>query len=350
MNYWEDSFIEIEEDRYNTVNEKLKDFFKYYLLFESTINSIIEKWIYRIAEGNNLSFKSAITLLNAEELQGFKNDISIFVDAGKIENKVFLKETAKILKRKSITKLDALKFLYRQHINELYEFEQKNTDILMKNIFNTVRYKSVDKISNKLKISENLSGIGNDELDKIINTAWTVDGKNFSSRLWIEKEKLANNVEKEIIKNISTGRTPYQSVKEIKGFIKKEVKRKKYVANRLLHTESAYFTSLSQMKVYKELGVKEYQIVATLDNHTSQICRDMDGKHFPISEFKIGVTAPHFHPNCRSTTCPYFDDEFSEDKRIARGDDGSWYYTDDKTYKDWKKVENTGKLSRYFNI
>lgn len=95
-------------------------------------------------------------------------------------------------------------------------------------------------------------------------------------------------------------------------------------------TESAFFSSEAQKDCFKELDVKEYEIVATLDSHTSKICRMMDGRHFPMSEFKAGVTAPPFHVWCRSYICPYFDDEFYGGKRAAWGEDGKTYYVDSK--------------------
>ena len=81
--------------------------------------------------------------------------------------------------------------------------------------------------------------------------------------------------------------------------------------------------------------MEEYEIVETLDSVTCSTCGDMDGKHFPMSNYQVGVTAPPFHPRCRGCTCPYFDDEFTTEKRIARGEDGKQYYvTENTTYKD----------------
>ena len=51
-----------------------------------------------------------------------------------------------------------------------------------------------------------------------------------------------------------------------------------------------------------------------------------------------GVNAPPFYPNCRCTTVPYFDDEFSLNlKRAARDKDGNTVYVDDMSYKEWKE-------------
>lgn len=63
-------------------------------------------------------------------------------------------------------------------------------------------------------------------------------------------------------------------------------------------------------------------------------------KYYPMKEYEIGVTAPPMHPNCRSCTCPYFDDEFTlNEKRAARKEDGKTYYVPaDTTYEEWKSA------------
>ena len=63
----------------------------------------------------------------------------------------------------------------------------------------------------------------------------------------------------------------------------------------------------------------------------------------PMSDFKSGVTAPPFHPNCRSVTVPYLDDEFreifGEGERAARDENGKTVSVpEDMTYPEWKKV------------
>jgi hypothetical protein len=103
-------------------------------------------------------------------------------------------------------------------------------------------------------------------------------------------------------------------------------------------TEGAYFATVAQGEVFKSLDVEEYEIVATLDSRTSEICQDLDGKHFSMSQFEAGVTAPPFHPWCRTATCPYFADEDGAGERFARGADGKGYYVPaNMKYKEWKK-------------
>ncbi len=62
----------------------------------------------------------------------------------------------------------------------------------------------------------------------------------------------------------------------------------------------------------------------------------MDKQVFEQKDYAVGVTAPPFHPNCRTSTAPYFEDLGST--RAARGADGKTYQVpSDMTYKEWHK-------------
>lgn len=107
-------------------------------------------------------------------------------------------------------------------------------------------------------------------------------------------------------------------------------------------TEEAYFSSAAQKEAFAELGVEQYEIIATLDTHTSDICRSLDGKVYPMKDYQAGVTAPPFHVWCRSTTAPYFADDFGEiGERAARDEEGKTYYVPaDTTFEQWKQMQD----------
>jgi SPP1 gp7 family putative phage head morphogenesis protein len=141
-----------------------------------------------------------------------------------------------------------------------------------------------------------------------------------------------------------TGADPQKAI----DAISKKMMTSKYNAGRLVMTEEAYFNSLSQGDMFKELDVEKYEIVATLDSHTSEICQDVDGKVFPMSEYESGVTAPPFHVYCRSTTAPWFPEDYGvKGERAARDtdDDKTYHVPANMSYDDWYKkfVENDDK-------
>ncbi|MCJ0430479.1 minor capsid protein, partial [Clostridioides difficile] len=93
-----------------------------------------------------------------------------------------------------------------------------------------------------------------------------------------------------------------------------------------------------------DLDVEKYEIIATLDLRTSNICRELDGKVFDMKDYQVGITAPPFHCRCRTTTAPWFEDE--EGYRAARGKDGKTYYVPSSMkYNEWyeKYVKNNSK-------
>lgn len=52
-------------------------------------------------------------------------------------------------------------------------------------------------------------------------------------------------------------------------------------------------------------GFKEYEFIA--NSNCCEICAKLNGKHFPISQFKIGVNAPPMHEGCRCSIAAYED-------------------------------------------
>lgn len=63
----------------------------------------------------------------------------------------------------------------------------------------------------------------------------------------------------------------------------------------------------------------------------------LDGQVYPMNKYAIGVTAPPFHPWCRGTTAPYFDDMDDIAERWARDPETGKTYTvpGSMTYKQW---------------
>lgn len=122
----------------------------------------------------------------------------------------------------------------------------------------------------------------------------------------------------------------------------KALRASQNVTERLVQTESAFVASSSRKDSYAKLGIKEYNILSVLDLKTSELCREMDKKVFPLSAYEIGKTAPPFHPRCRTTTTPHIDDS-QKKERAAKGKNGEIYYVPaDMTYEQWYQtyVEN----------
>ena len=85
--------------------------------------------------------------------------------------------------------------------------------------------------------------------------------------------------------------------------------------------------------------MEKYQILATLDSKTCGVCGELDRNVYEVGKEVVGVNMPPFHPLCRCTDIPYYDDmDPSDMPRAARDADGNYIsIPGDMTYTEWKK-------------
>lgn len=126
-----------------------------------------------------------------------------------------------------------------------------------------------------------MSRLNDKDIDTILARPWAADGKNFSTRIWGDKDKLMNTLQTELVQGLIRG----DPLQKITTRFADKMGASQSNAKRLIYTESAYFASVGEYQGMKELGVEKYEYLATLDSRTSEICQDMDGKIFKLSEY-----------------------------------------------------------------
>lgn len=333
--YWQDRFIE-EEERLNKIAGD--EFRRQQLEYEraiSRLNKDIEVWYNRIAKNNDVSLAEAKKMLNDKELKEFKWTLDEYIKHGK-ENgidKNWNKELENASARVHIERLEAMKLQVRGEIEKLYNGRESGFESYLKNLYKDQYNRTAFQIAKGTGVGTNIYSLNDKLVNTVIKKPWAPDGKNFSDRIWEDKDKLINTLHTEMTQAFIRG----DSLEKLADKIAEKMKVSKANASRLVYTESAAYSSRARLKSYQDLGVEKYEIVATLDNRTSDICQDMDGKVFDLKDYEVGVTANPFHVRCRTTTAPYFDDMDGE--RAARNETTgeTEYVPADITYKDWKE-------------
>lgn len=330
-NYWTRRFEEEEKQR-NILNKAYaKEIEKQYKIAENKIKSDIEKWYIRIADNNQISLADAKKLLTKDELKEFKWTLAEYTQ--KAKSGAWKKELENASARIHIQRLEALQLQVQNSIETLRNKENEMLeDYLIKNYEDTY-YHSLYEISKGLNLKTSFATLDKNKINQVIGKPWLSDGKTFSDRIWQDKEQLINTLRTKITQSFITGSTLDEAVEDISKFVSDKIKNKEYVARRLLETESAAYASKAQIEAFKSIDVEKYEIVATLDLHTSEICQEMDGKVFNISDQEIGVTVPPFHSHCRTVIAPYFDDEPA---RASRDENGEYKEVKYMNYKEWK--------------
>ena len=335
--YWKDRFEQIEKICHDKGAVTYREIEAQYRKAQREIESQISVWYQRFAVNNGITMQEARRLLTSRELAELKWDVNEYIKYGQqnaIDGK-WMKQLENASARAHISKLEALKLQLQQQVEVVFGNQLDGIDKAMRAVYSAGYLHTAFEIQKGTGIGYTLAAFNQTLVDKILNRPWAPDGKNFSDRVWSNKQKLINELNTTLTQGIILGKDPSKII----NAMSKKLDVSKTAAGRLVMTESAAFASRAQEDCFKELDIEEYEIVATLDSHTSEICQDMDGKVFKMSERQIGVNAPPFHVNCRTTTVPYFNDEWSKNtERAARNEDGDTYYVpDDMTYEEWKK-------------
>lgn len=348
--YWKLRFGQLEAAQNKLASNSRSEIERLYREATKELEGKINTWYARLATNNGVSMAEARKMLSASELAEFKWDVHDYIKYGQ-ENALsgqWVKQLENASAKFHISKYEALKIQTQQSLESLFAKQSGITSSTMKEVYQSGYYHTAFEVQKGFGVGWDISGIDQAQIEKVIAKPWAVDEKNFSERIWSNKQKLISEVHNELTQNIITGADPQKAINAIAS----KMNASKSNAGRLVMTEEAYFSSAAQKDCFDDLGVEEYEIVATLDAYTSEICQSMDGKHFPMKDFQAGVTAPPFHPWCRSTTCPYFADDFGEPgERAARGEDGKTYYVPaDMNYQEWKKTFAEGGDKSGFDV
>lgn len=343
-NYWQDRFIE-EEERLNKIAGD--EFRRQQLEYERAIarmNKDIEVWYNRIAKNNDVSLVEAKKMLNDKELKEFKWTLDEYIKHGK-ENgidKNWSRQLENASSRVHIERLEAMKLQVRGEIEKLYNGRESGFESYLKNLYKDQYNRTAFQIAKGTGVGTNIYSLNDKLVNTVIKKPWAPDGKNFSDRIWEDKDKLINTLHTEMTQAFIRG----NSLEKLADKIAEKMKVSKANASRLVYTESAAYSSKARFKSFQDLGVEKYEIVATLDNRTSDICQDMDGKVFDLKDYEVGVTANPFHVRCRTTTAPYFDD--MEGERAARNETTgeTEYVPANMKYSEWKEKYLSNKSEK----
>ena len=354
--YWADRFVSEEERRDRDNRRYYSTIEKEYNKALAGLDKDIEYWLGRIAKNNDISLSGAKELLSKKELQEFKWTVEEYIQKGK-ENGVsgqWLKQLENASARVHIQRLEALKIQIQDRIENMYTTKDRSMEDYLCRVYKDTYYHTVFEIDKGIgSIQSSFNKLDDRKVSQIIHKPWATDGKDFSTRIWEDKANLVNTLHTGLTQSLIRGGNLDDVVNDISQFVSSKIKNKKYIASRLVTTESAAYASKAQEQAYKDLSVDKYEILATLDLHTSDICQDFDGKIFDRKDYQVGVTAPPFHPNCRTVTVPWFPDDVDTGERAARGKDGKvGYVPQNMTYKEWynkyieQKFEENGIIEK----
>lgn len=336
--YWTGRATDLEASMHRSAEQVAEDLDRAYRAAERQIDADISRWYQRFADNNGIvDMAEARRLLNSRELKEFKWTVQDYIRHGR-ENGVtadWSKELENASARFHVSRLEAIRYQMQNAVEVLYGNQLDGLDSLLKNTYLEGYGRAAWTVQTGLGIGFDIAGINDRALKTVLYRPWSADGRNFSDRIWENKQALVNELHKQLTQNIMRG----GNVNDVISAIEQKFGTSRSNAARLVYTENAYAVSVATGDGYRATGVEKVLFIATLDERTSQICQSMDGTIIDMKDYSPGVTVPPLHPYCRSTTAPYFADMAGIGERIARDEEGKTYYVPrDMKYPEWEKT------------
>lgn len=330
MDYWEKRQLETYKAGEMQVNRYYTKLEKAFNQTKRELQKAIESFYFRYAEENGLSYAAAQVRLSKEELGELQEFIALAMDnIGKHSQTV---NNMSIKAR--ITRYQALEAQIDALLRELYAIDyQTSGEKAMQEVYAESYYRTWYSIDQYKGFHSAFAQVDPAAVEELLK--YPFNGANFSARIWKQKEYLQTQLMESLTTMMVQGKNPQTLASDFA----KKMNTKKFDAYRLLHTESSFLINEATHAGYKADGVEKYQILATLDSKTCDICGDLDGKVYEVEKAITGKNMPPFHCFCRCTDFPYYDGTDTSDMtRVAR-DPRTGKYVDvpaDMTYKEWK--------------
>ena len=261
--------------------------------YKKAMNEIgkeISNLFYKYAKDNNLSFSDAKKYLNSSEFKEFKRDLKSYMKLIEAtENEELLLELNTLAMKSRISRLEEMFYQCGKYINEVYESTDKRLQVAYSSTIKDNYYQTIFDIHKSIGVGASFSYIDNDTIKEILAFPWS--GRHYSQRLWSNRTKLKNIMVEELTQMLIQGK----GVKETSKALSKRLDADLSNCLRLIHTEHSYFMEIASQKAYGECDVTKYQILATLDKRTSEICQKLDGEVFNVKDAIVSVNMPPFH-------------------------------------------------------
>lgn len=198
--------------------------------------------------------------------------------------------------RESIYKLNRLEGLQQSIILQQYEIGAIEESALREHLtkFATL---NANNTAEMLGFGKNFYFYNSSVISSLVNERWC-DNKNFSDRIWNNRQKLANFLNKEFAQAIARGDSYDRIAKSMKQKFDKVSKNDMY---RLIYTEDTYIQAESSIRQFEEMGKERYRISVIKDDRACPICKAKAEQVFKIKDREAGKNFPPFHPWCRCT-------------------------------------------------
>lgn len=312
--YWKQR----EQDEQDWINENIKngqDFDKliqkYYDSLLQNINKDISEQYIRYAKREGYTLSEARKKVSQEDINAFSSKAkritakarTIYKKKGKVEYADFSDEVNTRLRLYNATmRINRLEMLKAQIGLEMIE---NNMDI-----YGTVIDYLNDNYINELKRQAGILASSASSSIKAAETASivmaTTGNANFSERLWANSDVFKARLDQLLTKQMVQGLNPTVIARDLKPYLKDEVKNARYVTERLARTETSRVQGQAQLNSFRKYRYKYVKWIA--EPSACKVCASIAATNDGVYTLDDVPTKP-VHPNCMCSFSAWYDKE-----------------------------------------
>jgi SPP1 gp7 family putative phage head morphogenesis protein len=311
--YWARRSTEREEEWNKKSQETVeKELAAQYERSAQRIQANIEQLYGKFANDNGISISEAKKLINGPEFRTWKKDVEEYMKEYKeTGNPKTLLELNTLSMRSRISRLDKL---YGNTLIEIDKLGQKtNASItgFLKSAYKDNRLHSAYELAKRGQGPLGVA-VDNKHVESVLRTPWS--GKNYSTRIWDNSDKLSKTIQEVVVSNVHRG----TSVEKLAKEVQERMNVSKNDAVRLVRTELNYVHNQATLDSLKSANMEYFQFIATIDKRTSSTCREHDNNIYPVADAEVGTNVPPLHPRCRSTIAGTIDKKATSGSRTVK--------------------------------
>lgn len=311
--YWARRSTEREEEWNKKSQETVeKELAAQYERSAQRIQANIEQLYGKFANDNGISISEAKKLINGPEFRTWKKDVEEYMKEYKeTGNPKTLLELNTLSMRSRISRLDKL---YGDTLIELDKLGQKTNatiTVFLKSAYKDNRLHSAYELAKRGQGPLGVA-VDNKHVENVLRTPWS--GKNYSTRIWDNSDKLSKTIQDVVVSNVHRG----TSVEKLAKEVQERMNVSKNNAVRLVRTELNYVHNQATLDSLKSANMEYFQFIATIDKRTSSTCREHDNNIYPVADAEVGTNVPPLHPRCRSTIAGTLDKKATSGSRTVK--------------------------------
>lgn len=337
--YWSKRLQELDVSLSKDEKQLFSELSKYYEQEYAALDKEIAAYYAKYGEENVIAFRTLLLELPDADKQLLLQNMDEFAKQ--------YPEFAELLPvRESIYKLNRLEGLQTSIVLQQLKIgaiEQAK----FREHFEKQALKYANYAAEQLGFGTNFYRIDSEMLQVVIGNPWC-NGKDFSERIWANREALAQTLQNEIANGLIRGED-YKTMSRILQQKFENTSQKQ--AERLVFTEDTYLSNEAKIRPFeRNAAYTHYEYLCVEDHRTCETCRALSGQTFEISKRNAGLNFPPMHPWCRCTVMPVVEDlETIKSRLTSGGNDGKIevrFETPEKMQKHYDKhIDKYGNIS-----